>query len=185
MNAISQIWDVVSANASVMALGFVALLLTYPVQIFWTAVGIFVFLLIRTNRRLRRLQDWYLWYPIQRSLHRLYVPARRRLKRTLMCKIKKSVLADKLDDLLEQLVLDKHLTRHDKRILCHKIGRAIDCADLIPRGKIWTEITSKIVTKNCMKMRDSVPSGLKIPGAPEPKPEQPTLAYLQRRNKAA
>jgi hypothetical protein len=188
VNEILQVFNATLSYASVALLtvivGLLYLLLTYPALIGWSTVTVLAWWLIRRNARLRRMWCWHVWYPIQRSIHALTVPARRRMVGFLMCKVKKSVLADIIDTALRDAIDSRHITYHEYRELCAKIGEALEVSDLIPKGKRWRHVTRMIVEKNCAETRRSGPIS-KIPGAPEPAiPGHQELRYLRNRNAA-
>ena len=181
-----QTLDTVLSTVALIVLGLAAFLLEHMMQAFGAVILAFVWWAVMSNKKLRRIMRWYLWFPIQRQIHRLYVPARKRLRGWLMCKAKKSVVADKLDDCLFQMLLDKQISSHDYRELCKMIGVAIGSSDIIPKGKFSKEVTRQRVLLNCIAMRNStakIPSS--IPGTPEPtKPGYQTLNYRRNRNAA-
>lgn len=164
----------------IVVLGLIALTITYPIPMLIATILLEVWL-TRRSKTLRRLQDWYLWFPLQRSFHRLYVPTRRRIARGLMCRVKKSVVAGIIDDALRNAIDTRHITYHDYRELCVKIGQALEITDLIPRGKRHQEAVRRAVEKNCKDMRESL---AKV-GRTTPEKPKPTLVYLSKRKSAA
>src|SRR5690348_8300558 len=93
----------------------------------------------RHQKKLRRLQNWYLWFPIQRTIHRLFKSKRRRWRGWMMAKWKKSVVADIIDDALFDALVAKRISPHDYYELCKKIGDAIEVTEILPRGKYRNE----------------------------------------------
>lgn len=186
MDAILQALDTVLSYVALIVIGLAGILLNYPQQVLGASVLTILFLSAWKINRLRRIIRWYLWFPIQRFIHRLYVPALRRAKGWLMCKAKKSVVADALDDKLFELLCNKQISSHDYRELCIAIGVAIGSSDIVPKGRTNKAVTRQRVLMNCLAMRNSlakVPST--IPGTPEPaKPGHQTLNYLRNRNAA-
>ena len=168
----------------IILLGAVALWITYPFEMGAATIMMIVWL-SRRNVKLRRIQNWYFWFPIQRWFHRLYVPPRRWLMRGLMCRVKKSVIADRIDACLRSMMDSHDITYHDYREMCVKIGLALSNADLIPRGKRSRVAIRRIVETNCKEMRESLAKAGRLPAEPETKPVPPVLVYLRNRKSAA
>ncbi len=99
-----------------------------------------------------------------------------------MCRVKKSVVADIIDKALRDAIETRHITYHDYRELCVKVGQALEISDLLPRGKRHKEAIRRIVEKNCKEMRESL---AKVGNIPEPQKSVSTLTYLRNRRTAA